>query len=262
VASDRTGGSWRLNLYRVDPATGTLVNLNAPVSPGFEPYGLCLYESPTTGKLYAFVNEEDSAVGHMEQWELAPDATATGGVRATRVRSWDIGSEAEGCVADDELGQLYVAEEDVGIWKYGAEPTAGTGSADRTQVDSVDLVNGKSRQDIEGLAIAYSTDGAGYLIASSQGNSSFSVYERQGSNAYLKSFRIDDVVDGSGGLAFDRVTETDGIDVTTASLGAAFPNGAFVVQDNRNNVTSTTTANQNFKLVPLQEILGVVPPPF
>ncbi|PYK99620.1 MAG: hypothetical protein DME19_08030 [Verrucomicrobia bacterium] len=31
-----------------------------------------------------------------------------------------------GCVADDELGLFYVAEEAAGIWKFGAEPDAGS----------------------------------------------------------------------------------------------------------------------------------------
>jgi 3-phytase len=29
------------------------------------------------------------------------------------------------CVADDETGALHVAEEDVALWKLGADPTAG-----------------------------------------------------------------------------------------------------------------------------------------
>ena len=42
------------------------------------------------------------------------------------VRSFAIGSEAEGCVADDETGALYVSQEDVALWRYrrGARPTA------------------------------------------------------------------------------------------------------------------------------------------
>ena len=59
-----------------------------------------------------------------------------GAVDATRVRGpWGVGGAVEACVADDELGHLYLAAEDVGIWKYGAEPDAGSG---RTLVDWTD----------------------------------------------------------------------------------------------------------------------------
>ena len=67
----------------------------------------------------------------VEQWELF-DADS-GQVDARRVRTFDVGTQTEGCTADDELGHLYIGEEDVGIWKYGAEP--GTGAA-RTLVDT------------------------------------------------------------------------------------------------------------------------------
>ena len=52
----------------------------------------------------------------------------------------------------------------------------------------------------------------------------------------------------------DAVTGSDGIEVSTANLGPAFPNGAFVTQDDSND-----GLNQNFKLVPLEQILGGAP---
>ena len=98
--------------------------------------------------------------------------------------------------------------------------------------------------DVEGLAIAYGADGKGYLLVSSQGNYSYVVYRREGNNEFVKRFRVGD---GSG---IDGAEETDGIDVTTANLGPAFPQGVFVAQDGFND-----KGNQNFKLVPLQAIL-------
>ena len=50
-------------------------------------------------------------------------------------------------------------------------------------------------------------------------------------------------------------TNTDGIDVSTASLGSSFPSGLLVAQDETNTTPSGTTENQNYKLVPLQHIL-------
>ena len=60
-------------------------------------------------------------------------ATAGGTVDAALVRTFNVGSQVEGCVADDEQGYFYISEEAIGIWKYGAEPEAGIA---RTQVDT------------------------------------------------------------------------------------------------------------------------------
>jgi 3-phytase len=53
------------------------------------------------------------------------------------------------------------------------------------------------------------------------------------------------------GDKIDRVTETDGIDVTTANLGPLFPKGVFIAQDGADD-----SGKQNFKLVPWQLIEG------
>jgi hypothetical protein len=150
-----------------------------------------------------------------------------------------MGSTAEGCVADDDLAYLYVAEEDVGIWKYEAEPETGTSRV------AVDEVGATLEADVEGLAIYYGPGGSGYLIASSQGSGEYAAYDRAGNNPHLTSFQIVD----SG--AVDGTTDTDGIDVMSAPLGAGFPNGLFVAQDGDND-----TGNQNFKLVPWESVAG------
>jgi 3-phytase len=116
---------------------------------------------------------------------------------------------------------------------------AGSG---RTQVAKVG--DGRLFADVEGLAIAYGEDGAGYLMVSSQGNHSYVVYRREGNNEFVKNFRV------GNGEDVDGCEETDGIDVTTMNLGPAFPHGVFVVQDGFND-----KGNQNFKLVPLQTIV-------
>ncbi len=66
----------------------------------------------------------------------------------------------------------------------------------------------------------------------------------RGGNEFVKKFRV------GNGDKVDGAEETDGLDVTTANLGPAFPNGVFVVQDGFND-----KGNQNFKLVPLQMIV-------
>jgi 3-phytase len=232
TASNRSDNS--IAIYKLDPKTRTLENVAArKIKHGLTVYGMCMYRSAKTSKIYYFGTSKS---GDVEQWELFD---SSGKVDAKKVRNFKLGSTVEGCVADDELGHFYVGEEAIGIWKFGAEPEAGSNG---TQVAKVG--DGHLFADVEGLAIAYGKDGAGYLIASSQGNHSYVVYRREGNNEFVKKFRIGN----SEGV--DGCEETDGIDVTTANLGPAFPQGIFVVQDGVND-----KGNQNFKLVPLQAIV-------
>ena len=232
TASNRKDNS--IAIYKINPQSRTLENVAArKIKHGLTVYGMCMYRSAKTGKIYYFGTSKS---GEVEQWELFE---SNGKVDAKKARNFKLGSVVEGCVADDELGHFYVAEEAVGIWKFGAEPESGS---EHTQVDKVG--DGHLFADVEGLAIAYGKDGVGYLIASSQGNHSYVVYRREGNNEFVKKFRIG----ASEGV--DGCEETDGIDVTTANLGPSFPHGVFVVQDGFND-----KGNQNFKLVPLQTIV-------
>jgi 3-phytase len=197
-------------------------------------YGLCLYHGAATGELYTFVVDKK---GQVEQWRLFDDGQ--GKIDAEMVRAFAVGSHSEGCTADDALGNLYIAEEAVGIWKYGAEPDRGE---DRVQVDVVgDAMH--LLPDIEGLALYVGPDDSGYLIASSQGRSAFAVYERSGDNAYVGTFSVEH------GADVDGVSTTEGIGVTSAPLGDAFPQGMLVAQDARND-----DRQRNFKLVSWQAI--------
>lgn len=232
TASNRKDNS--IAIYKINSQTRTLENVAArKIKHGLAVYGMCMYRSAKTGKIYYFGTSKS---GDVEQWELFE---SDGKVDAKKVRNIKLGSTVEGCVADDELGNFYVAEEAVGIWKFGAEPEAGS---DHRQVARVG--DGRLFADVEGLTIAYGKDGAGYLMASSQGNHSYVVYRRDGNNEFVKNFRV------GAGAGVDGCEETDGIDVTTANLGPAFPYGVFVVQDGFND-----KGNQNFKLVPLQTIV-------
>jgi 3-phytase len=228
AASDRTDDT--VALYRIDDGTRRLTPVTSFKAGIENVYSLCMYRSRRTGTVYVLV---DSEQGELEQWRLLPRGSA---VSARKVRSFDIGGQVEGCVADDALGALYIGEEDRGIWRYGAEPGAGK---KRRLVDSTGG-DGHLDADVEGLTLAYGRNGTGLLIASSQGDSTFAVYRRQGANAFVRGFKI------GTASGIDEVKETDGIDATTASLGPRFPRGLFVAQDGRND-----SGNQNFKLVPL-----------
>ncbi len=246
VASDRTRNA--IAVYRVTPHDRSLVEMTEkPISLGIEAYGLCLYRSARTGRLYAFAVGRQ---GRIQQWELRDNGRSR--VEGTLVRELPLSTRGEGCVADDGLGRLYVGEEKVGIWRFGAEPaTATTG----VLVDSTRRP-GRLTSDVEGLTLYYAPDGAGYLLASSQGKSEFMVYERGGDNTFVTSFQI-----AAG--AVDAVTETDGIDVLGFNLGPGFPNGAFVAQDDQNSANGhgdgRPGSNQNFKLVPWDAIARATP---
>lgn len=240
TASNRSTNS--IAIYRVNPATRLLENVAARVIKlGLsEAYGACMYHSLATDTYYFIVNDPD---GKVEQWQLFDNGS--GQVDATLVRTFAVGSQTEGCVADDVLGHLYIGEETQGIWKYGAEPQSG---ATRTLVDATGA-NGHLTADVEGLAIYQGSNNAGYLIASSQGSDAFVVYQRGGDNAYVTTFTI------LAGNGIDAVSGTDGIEVTSAALGPNFPQGIFVTQDGTND-----EGNQNYKLVPWPAIATTVNP--
>lgn len=228
TASNRTRDS--IKAYRFDESTRKLAYL-ADIDCGISVYGYCMYRSASSGETYGFVTSKG---GDIEQWRLYD--SGGGNLAGERVRTFNVGSITEGCVADDELGYLYLSEEQVALWKYGAEPSDGTS---RTAVDTV---SGELSSDIEGVTIYYASNGTGYVIASAQGPSEFVIYKREGSNDYVGTFKVKSgVVDGVGG--------TDGVDVSNVNFGSAFPSGFFVAQDGNNS-----GGNQNFKLVPWERI--------
>jgi 3-phytase len=233
-----------LAVYFVDANARRLVNVAArSIALGFAVYGCCMYRSHVTGDYYFFGT---SASGHVEQWRLF--ATSAGFVDAARVRQFEVGSISEGCVADDENGWFFVSEENVGIWRYGAEPGAGTA---RVLVDATGS-SGHLTADVEGLSIYYAAQGGGYLLASSQGSSTFVVYQRAAPHAYLRTFQIT----ANAALGIDAVSGTDGIDVANIGLGSNFPGGVFIAQDDSN-----PGANQNFKLVSWTDVANSANPP-
>jgi hypothetical protein len=114
-------------------------------------------------------------------------------------------------VADDETGRIYLSQESGGVLEYSAEPTGGTAG---TLIASVGQ-NGLTA-DVEGITIYYRASGAGYIIVSSQGSSTFKVYARQAPHAYVGTFSV------------QGVTQTDGCDVINLPLNGTFTAGAFV----------------------------------
>jgi hypothetical protein len=105
IASVGKGGKASgVKVWTVD-ANGSLAELaDGPTFKAFDggdPYGLCTYRSPRDGRTYVFVTDRD---GLVEQYRLDPGET----LQAKRVRSFRVGSQAEGIVADHVSAKLYI----------------------------------------------------------------------------------------------------------------------------------------------------------
>src|SRR5690606_36968998 len=103
-----------LSVFRIDASSGELSH-RAELSTTLEEiYGLCLYQN-TQGQTYAIANGKS---GVFEQYLLS---TASGELKATLARRFAVETQPEGCVADDTRGQLFIGEEDRGLWTLGAD---------------------------------------------------------------------------------------------------------------------------------------------
>lgn len=241
AATNRTTRS--ISLYRFDPATRKLASIaDGTLETGMsDPYGLCMYRSAKSGDYYVIAN--DSVDGKYRQWRVLD---RNGKAAIELVREIAVGSQAEGCAADDELGQLYIAEEDVGLWVYSAEPDGGE---NRTAIDKTE--GGNLSADVEGVSIYYGADGKGYVIASNQGEDNYAVYRREAPHEFVGKFHVV----ANEALGIDGSSETDGLDVVSAPLGADYPAGLLVVQDGRNLMPAQ---RQNFKFVSWLDVVKVL----
>ena len=243
-ATNRTDNS--LTLMAINGATGELTDIAARkiISGVSEVYGFSLYHNKTSGKYYAFVGGK---LGETEQYELIQ--TDDNKIDAKLLRTYKFATQTEGMVADDELGILYVGEENHCIWKVNAEPDT---SFIPIKLAESDSTNPKFTYDIEGLSIYYAEGGKGYLIASVQGNYSYALFERNSNNKFLGTFTIKT-------KGIDGVEETDGLDVTNLALNNNFKQGVFVVQDGF-NYDGDSLKTQNFKLVPWESVANLMEP--
>ncbi|HEV7690148.1 MAG TPA: phytase [Hyphomonadaceae bacterium] len=245
AASDRSDDpNGEIALYALESSPAGLRRLaHLPVtSDGVgEVYGFCLWRR-TADEVFAFIPHNN---GDVRQYALdLSHSTPT----ATLVRDVKLGSKTEGCVVDDRTGILYVAEEESGVWRMSAAPESKAAPTMFTAVDGARLI-----PDVEGLAIIPEGDKGGFLVASSQADSTpaddsaYVVYDLE-SGRFVRRFRVV----GAGGV--DGVTETDGVEFAPGDFGSPFNEGVFIAQDGDN-----APDNQNFKLVPggaLKRMLG------
>ena len=166
AASDRADtANAHVALFTLDTAARRLVPMGRyPVGAG-EAYGMCLWTRASDKALFGFVVLKD---GRIDQVRIDISGATP---RVETVRSMKLGTQAEGCVVDDRTGTLYVAEEDVGLWRFAADPAAPTTASPIAKVDGRTLV-----ADAEGLALAPKGKTGGYLIVSSQGDNAYTLY--------------------------------------------------------------------------------------
>ncbi|MBD1845558.1 phytase [Cyanobacteria bacterium FACHB-63] len=264
VTPNATDGQYLEDI--TDSGIGTLFQAE-PFEPPYSTdersaYGIALYRSPVSGDSFVFVNRRET--GDVAQYKLID--RGNGAIGIDRVRNFTVPTPAdtdpqlEGMVVDQETGFLYIGQENIGIWKYEAEPNGGnTGIL----IDTVKELGGANlTDDVEGLTIYYGKNGTGYLLSSSQGDNTFAVYTRDGFNQFLGRFAV-----GANG-SIDSVQESDGADVINLPLGANFPFGLFVTQDGSNDPAvlveddgELENINSNFKFVPWENIANSFPNP-
>ncbi|MFJ7589312.1 phytase [Streptomyces sp. NPDC097617] len=251
-------------------------------------YGLAVYTDRRSGRSYAVASRRHATT--LALAELLPDARGKVGYRTVRTtslpasftlpngKSWtpcgEPGEEPqiEGMVVDPDTGDLYAGQEDIGIWKLDADLRSparliekvrsfgvpGTWNPETEECDAGADPGFGGRHisaDVEGLTIwrdPRQPGRRGYLLASSQGDDTFAVFDREHGNAYVRGFRIGDGGPGSP----DGSQECDGAAVTTAPLGKKFPNGLLVVQDGHNTPATTGSDGEartdtDFKFVDL-----------
>lgn len=210
-----------IKIFKIDSKTRNLIDITTEsgISTGFEKntYGLCLYKRSSDGQLFAFVSRK--ATDNIHQIMLQDDGTEK--IKGILIRQFglkDQKSFVEGMVADDEYGYFYCSDERNAILKYRADP-----SVHRDPFIQAFGVADGIRGDREGLALYKLGSGKGYLIVSSQGDSTFKLYQREEKNKFVKS------------ASLHGVRKTDGIAASSQSIPPYYPTGLFVAHDDTDN---------------------------
>ncbi|MEM8727706.1 MAG: phytase [Chlamydiota bacterium] len=210
-----------IRVFSIDPETRELTDITTEegISSGFErdTYRLCLYKRVSDGQLFAFVSCKKN--DHIHQILLEDDGS--GKLKGRLVRKFgrqEQKSFIEGMVVDDEYGYLYCSDRQNAVLKYRADP--------RIKKDPFIQAFGVAdgiRGSRKGLALYKKGKGQGYLIVSSQGDSTFKIYRREGKNRFVK-------------MAVARgVWKTDGIAAVSSKIPPYYPSGIFVAHNDKDN---------------------------
>lgn len=155
---------------------------------------------------------------------------------------------------------LYAAQEDVGIWRI---PLSAKGFGQPELIDRVREFGVPAKYDeqteecvpagadpgfggkwltadAEGLTIADAGHGRGQLVASSQGDSRFVVYDREKPGTVLGTFRVRE------GHGRDSVEHSDGAAVVTTPL-PGYPAGLLAVHDGERKPAATDPSGKELE---------------
>ncbi|RKX89101.1 MAG: hypothetical protein DRP70_04750 [Spirochaetes bacterium] len=218
INPDWTSGDDVLTVLADGQAEGNDISLGT--------YGMSLYQNPEDNKIYFF---ENASTGPIKQFLIEDDGSGEA-VKLTLVRELVYpGNTCEGMVADDQLGFIYIGEEDTAVRKYYADPAKSP-----EVVSSFAFAEDGYSRDREGLALYECSDGTGYLLVVDQGDASnkiasiIRVYERQGDNNFVKTVAL---LDRDGMPMWDQ----DGIDSTATPIFPLFPYGVVIGHDGANS---------------------------
>ena len=249
ILAGSNGSNNSIIIYLINEE-GFIDNLNNnEIITGLESvYGLCMYKSLKSKSTYIFVSDiETLSIYQYRVLNFFP-------LKTQMVRQIKTSTTSEGCVADDEYGILYFAQEDEdsGVYFIDAEPNDNkVETLDRTR-----KYNGNINGDTEGLALLNHPKGK-LLIASSQGSSNFTVYNVSQNKEFIGSFSI------NKSKRIDGVSRTDGIEIFYGKINENFSEGIFIAQDDINMdefeldgvSLQAKKVNQNFKLVNINKII-------
>ena len=224
-------GSLGINLFLLDPETLEVADYGFIPTDIGEPYGFCMGKRGEDFYLIA-----TTKAGTVHQWPVSAGAE---GPETGAERRLTLETQLEGCVANDEADTLYVGEEDAAIWRFDFDPA---GPAEPLLIAEVDYE--RFKDDIEGLTLMRD-GGETYLIASSQGDSTFPVYRISGDeHAYAGRFTV---IESD---ATDAITHTDGLDAWSGPIGD-YPEGALAIHD---DYETPGEEQQNYKLVDWRDV--------
>lgn len=202
------------------------------------PMGIALYRRPSDGAVFAIVGRKQGPrQGYLWQYRLEDDGRRR--VQGTKVREFGHFSgtgEIEAIAVDDALGYVYYADEGDGIHKWHADPDHPAAAGELAHFGQEGFSG-----DREGIGIYTLPGGTGYIVCTDQisGNSRYRIYPREGRGGDPHDHgQLVKWVQGGA-------DSTDGIEVTSASLGPRFPSGLLVAMNSR---------GRNFLPVPWEEV--------
>lgn len=238
-------GRERLRIFSIERSTGVLRDVTGATRvfadrAGDEaaPMGITLYRRSRDGAQFAIVGSKSGPDGgYLYQYRLVENGGRIDLRFVRRFGQFSGVKEIEALAVDHHHGFLYASDERAGVRKYHADP-------DHPQANQEIAFFGTEgyQQDHEGLAILDLGDGEGYLLSIDQlsGGSRLFVYDRvptaDGVPPLVTIVQLDS-------------DDTDGIEVTTRSLGNRLPQGALVAMNSR---------DRNFLIYDVRRLLEAI----